>query len=140
MGRLLSGAAPNDCEQLQLGHLALVPPTHPRHLRAVMHVQQRIEELYAERFGSPPERIQRITGDGSARLYWRLQAPDRDSVVGAFGPEYEENDAFLSFSRAFRDLGLPVPKIYAQDLASRIWLLEDLGDSTLFDLILEARP
>jgi aminoglycoside/choline kinase family phosphotransferase len=104
-----------------------------------MEAQQRIEELYAERFGSPPAGVERLTGDGSARLYWRLRSPDRDPVLGAFGPEDEENEAFLAFSDTFRELGLPVPEIYARDLASRVWLLEDLGDSTLFDLILEAR-
>ncbi len=60
-------------------------------------------------------------------------------AVGAHGPDAAENRAFLAFSRTFRSLGLPVPKIYASDEESGVWLLEDLGDTTLFDLIKEAR-
>src|SRR5262249_3122807 len=54
------------------------------------------------------------------------------SVIGAHGPEPEENRAFLSFSRALRAAGLPVPEIHAADEGQRIWLEEDLGDTTLF--------
>ncbi len=50
-------------------------------------------------------------------------------------PVREENLAFLEFSRHFRRHGLPVPEIYAEDLASGAYLEEDLGDTTLFDFL-----
>ena len=47
----------------------------------------------------------------------------------------EENVAFLEFSRHFRSRNLPVPKIYAEDLAHGAYLEEDLGDTTLFEFL-----
>src|SRR2546422_6930326 len=36
-------------------------------------------------------------------------------------------------SRHFRRHGLPVPEIYAEDLSHGAYLLEDLGDTSLFE-------
>ncbi len=51
----------------------------------------------------------------------------------------EENVAFLEFSRHFRRHGLPVPEIYAEDLAQGAYLEEDLGNTTLFDFLFAHR-
>lgn len=96
-------------------------------------------ELFADRYGAPPARSEPVSADGSARRYWRLWSPAGEAVIGAYGPEAEENRAFLSFSRTFRKLGLPVPDIYAADETAGVWLEEDLGDHTLFDLLTAAR-
>jgi len=60
-------------------------------------------------------------------------------VVGAHGPDADENRAFLAYSRALRGAGLPVPEIYAADEGLGIWLEQDLGDTTLFDALSAAR-
>ncbi|MDX1577101.1 MAG: RNase adapter RapZ [Gemmatimonadota bacterium] len=80
-----------------------------------------------------------MAGDGSGRRYWRLVAADGTTAVGAHGPDREENRAFLSFSRTFRQIDLPVPEVYEADRDAGVWLLEDLGDTTLFDAIKDAR-
>ncbi len=51
----------------------------------------------------------------------------------------EENVAFLEFSRHFRRHGLPVPEIYAEDLAHGAYLEQDLGDTTLFEFLSQHR-
>ncbi|MCG8468231.1 MAG: phosphotransferase [Gemmatimonadetes bacterium] len=89
--------------------------------------------------GAAATDVSPVAGDGSARRYWRLAAEDGTSALAAHGPDREENRAFLSFSRTFRELGLPVPEIYAADEEAGVWLLEDLGDTTLFDTIVAAR-
>ncbi len=99
----------------------------------------RASRLFRERFGASPVEVAPVAGDGSARRYWRLTGPDGRSAVAAYGPDREENRAFLSFSRTFRELDLPVPEIYAADEEAGIWLLEDLGDTTLFDALRAAR-
>ncbi len=95
--------------------------------------------MYERRFGGPPASIQTVAADGSHRSYWRLTGADGESVIGALGPEPEENRAFLSFSRAFRGIGLPVPEIHAADEPAGAWLMEDLGDTTLFHALSAAR-
>ena len=99
----------------------------------------RASALFAEWHGGWPADIGPVAADGSARSYWRLTAADGVSAVGAHSPDREENRAFLSYSRTFRDLGLPVPEVYRADEKAGVWLLEDLGDTTLFDMIREAR-
>ncbi|MGH7551094.1 MAG: RapZ C-terminal domain-containing protein [Gemmatimonadota bacterium] len=95
--------------------------------------------LYRERYGAAPTAVLELPGDGSTRTYRRLVGADGATVIGAFGPDHEENRAFLSYSRALRGAGLPVPEVYADDEESGVWLLEDLGDTTLFDALQEER-
>jgi aminoglycoside/choline kinase family phosphotransferase len=99
----------------------------------------RIIRLFRSHFGSDPVTVTALAGDGSARTYLRLIGPDGRVVVGGYGPEREENRAFVAYARAFREAGLPVPDILAADLDSGVWLEEDLGDVTLFDALRAAR-
>ena len=101
-------------------------------------MHDRLIRLYRDTFGEPAS-IARVVADGSQRSYFRLTGPDGRTVIGAFGPDPEENRAFLSFSRSFRSIGLPVPEIHAADEAAGLWLAEDLGDTTLFAALSAAR-
>ncbi len=96
-------------------------------------------ELFAGWHGTPPSDVRPVPGDGSTRSYWRLVSADGTSAVGAHGPDRAENRAFLSYSKSLRQLDLPVPEVYGADEAAGVWLLEDLGDTTLFDRIKESR-
>ena len=95
-----------------------------------------LEQLFEEHFQSAANRISPIQGQlgGSGRNIIRL-ANDRFSAVGVVYGIREENAAFLSFSKHFRRHGLPVPEIYAEDLDRDAYLIEDLGDTTLFELL-----
>lgn len=102
-------------------------------------MQEQLTRLYRATFGAGPSAIERVVADGSQRSYYRLAGSPGPTVIGAFGPDPEENRAFLSYSRSFRELGLPVPEIYAADVRIGIWLAEDLGDTTLFAALTAAR-
>src|SRR5690606_8065183 len=95
--------------------------------------------LYSQRFGRPPRSILEVAGDGSNRSYYRLIGEDLRTAIGAVGPDREENRAFLSFTESFRSAGLPVPELYGVDESVGVWLEEDLGDTTLFNALVEAR-
>ncbi|MBW6535411.1 MAG: phosphotransferase [Mariniphaga sp.] len=75
---------------------------------------------------------------GSYREYCRLENSKR-SVIGAFNADVKENTAFLSFTSHFRKKGLPVPDIFAVSSDLNKYLLEDLGNVTLFDFLSETR-
>jgi len=98
-----------------------------------------ILRLYERHAGARPAAVVSLPGDGSRREYRRLVAPDGSTVIGAFGPDTDENRAFLSFTRAFRSIDLPVPRIHAADEEAGVWLEDDLGDTTLFDALSRAR-
>ena len=95
--------------------------------------------LYSQQFGRPPRSILEVAGDGSNRSYYRLVGDDLRTAIGAVGPDREENRAFISFTRSFREARLPVPELYGVDETVGVWLEEDLGDTTLFNALVEAR-
>ncbi|HTX65559.1 MAG TPA: RNase adapter RapZ [Opitutaceae bacterium] len=99
----------------------------------------RLTELFARRFGTPPAAVAPLPAHGSERRLFRLQAADGRTAIGAENRDADENAAFLGFSRYFRGAGLPVPEIYAEDPAAGVYLEEDLGDTTLFDLLQRER-
>ncbi|TFH64573.1 MAG: phosphotransferase enzyme family protein, partial [Gemmatimonadales bacterium] len=102
-------------------------------------MKERLIQLFADRMGHRPDAILEMGADGSTRQYFRLVWGDQETVVGAIGPDHEENRAFLSFASAFRQVGLPVPEIFAEDREAGVWLEEDLGDTTLFQALVAAR-
>jgi aminoglycoside/choline kinase family phosphotransferase len=95
-----------------------------------------LNNLFERHFHAPAERIKPLQGQlgGSGRAILRLSG-GAISAIGIVYPVREENVAFLEFSKHFRRHGLPVPEIYAEDLAHGAYLEEDLGDATLFDLV-----
>jgi aminoglycoside/choline kinase family phosphotransferase len=105
--------------------------------RTPIHV---LERLFEQRFHSAVVRVQPLQGQlgGSGRNIIRL-ADAGNSAVGILYNVHEENVAFLEFTRHFRRYGLPVPEIYATDLTHGAYLEEDLGDTTLFELLLKNR-
>lgn len=102
-------------------------------------MKDRLVSLAEERFGRRPDGIVDLAADGSTRQYFRLVWEGERTVIGALGPDHEENRAFLAFAGAFRGAGLPVPEVYAEDQEVGAWLLEDLGDTTLFKALSETR-
>ncbi len=102
-------------------------------------MKSKLLSLYQARFGTRPEAILDLRADGSNRSLFRLIGPDGSTTVGVWGPDHEENRAFISFSRSFAQAGLPVPQIHATDEDAGIYIEEDLGDTTLFSALVAAR-
>src|SRR5271169_3665010 len=99
-----------------------------------------LKNLFERHFRSPVERVQPLQGQlgGSGRKIIRLAA-EKISAIGILYNVREENVAFLEFSRHFRRHGLPVPEIYGEDLNQGAYLEEDLGDTSLFELLSKTR-
>jgi len=115
-------------------------PQLPKDWGAGLEFMDILKRLFEEYFRLPVENVEPLQGElgGSGRRIIRLRSGDR-SAVGILYGVHEENKAFLEFSRHFRRHGLPVPKIYAEDLGQGAYLEEDLGDITLFDFLSQSR-
>ena len=81
--------------------------------------------------GETPMGILPIAESGSARKYYRILTDDK-SLIGTFSNNIEENDAFLTFSKHFHDLGLNVPEVFAVNEEKTCYLQSDFGDDNLF--------
>src|SRR3954453_21388526 len=99
-----------------------------------------LQRLFEQHFHSPVDSVQPVQGDlgGSGRKIIRLTGKS-SSAIGILYGVREENVAFLEFSRHFRKHGLPVPEIYGEDLEHGAYLEQDLGDTSLFELLSQNR-
>lgn len=99
-----------------------------------------LKSLFERHFHAPVAQVHPLQGQlgGSGRTIVRLEGGNH-SAIGILYDVREENVAFLEFSRHFRRYGLPVPEIYADDLARGAYIEEDLGDTTLFEFLVENR-
>jgi aminoglycoside/choline kinase family phosphotransferase len=102
--------------------------SHTNHLRT----------LFERWSGEPVTGLAPLPPSGSDRRYYRISG-QKTTVLGAHNPDDKENRAFMAFSRHFHQQGLPVPQIYAEALDAQVYLLEDLGDTTLFGYLSSAR-
>ena len=94
--------------------------------------------MFEHHFQEKVETFSMLPPSGSYRQYCRLENGNR-SVIGAYNADVKENTAFLSFTNHFRQKGLPVPEIFAVSSDLKKYLLEDLGNLTLFDYLSETR-
>src|SRR5580765_6849802 len=99
-----------------------------------------LERLFEQHFHLPVESVQPLQGElgGSGRRIIRLTGKGKTAIGILYGVR-EENAAFLEFSRHFRRHGLPVPEIYGEDLDHGAYLEQDLGDTSLFELLSKNR-
>ena len=94
--------------------------------------------LYKQYIGREPENTVALSGSGSNRRYVRMSAEGR-SVMGVTGTDVQENTAFLTIARHFRQKGIPVPEVLAVSEDRMSYIQEDLGDELLSDVVAKAR-
>jgi len=88
------------------------------------------EKLPADTFSLTP-----LQGDASFRQYYRLQYEGNTYIAAHSPPTTENNPGFIKMSQAFSTLGLNVPKILRHDATEGFFLLTDLGNNVLFQLL-----
>jgi len=99
---------------------------------------ENLKILFKKTFNEDVETIENVRADGSNRQILRLISKNR-SVIGIWGPDKKENQAFVEFSKFFYSKNLPVPQIYAFDPEKHIYLETDLGNTTLFKQVKDLR-
>lgn len=99
-----------------------------------------LKRLFEQHFHVAVEQVQAVQGElgGSGRKIIRLTGKGTSAIGILYGVR-EENVAFLEFSRHFAKHGLPVPEIYGVDLDQGAYLEQDLGSTSLFELLSQQR-
>lgn len=96
--------------------------------------KSKLAVLFREWAGENEKDIHIFPSAGSNRKYYRFFSENK-TAIGAIGEDPRENLAFVEFSQFFRSKGLQVPEIYKTDLKEGIYLQEDIGDHSLFDMV-----
>lgn len=74
---------------------------------------------------------QPVSGDASFRRYFRVHRDGTGLIVMDAPPAHEDCRPFVAIARHWRDQGVAVPAIEAEDLVEGFLLLEDFGDTQL---------
>lgn len=99
---------------------------------------QDLKNLFQDHFMEEVVDVEFLPPSGSYREYVRLISFHFDAI-GTWNEDEKENLAFIEFSKVFYSAGINVPEIYGFDPAKRIYLQEDLGNTTLFDYLTRIR-
>lgn len=103
---------------------------------------EQLRKLYIKWAGVDPTAIDELPHSGSTRIYYRIHAPKGvtpETVIGAVGTSIEENHAFAYISKCFKQERLSVPEVYTISEDGLLYLQEDLGHQTLFQLLMKGR-
>ena len=100
--------------------------------------EQSIKNLFVNWAKEEVEKIEHLALSGSDRKYFRITSKTKQ-VLGVHNHDKKENIAFLNFTKHFKNKGLNVPEILAEDLENDIYLLQDLGNTTLFAFLSEEK-
>ena len=90
--------------------------------------------LFEEYTGCKNPTCEKLKGEGSNRIYYRISTPIT-SLIGVIGESIEENEAFFALAKHFESKGLPTPKLYSATKDHSRYLQEDLGDTSLYHYI-----
>jgi len=97
-------------------------------------IKYHLEQLFTEWANEKVIEFFELPKSGSDRQYFRIKGKSK-RAIGAYNSNKYENEAFISFAKTFFKNGLKVPEIYLFDKEKDIYLLEDLGEISLFSLL-----
>ena len=97
---------------------------------------QAVEQLFKSLAGQSPCEILALGAHGSNRRYWRVKG-DGVQYIAAWNEDVRENEAFFYYSKSLLQRGVHVPEVYAISDDRRCYLQQDLGDTTLYMMLLD---
>ncbi len=98
-------------------------------------MDNRLEKLFFQVTGHSVNSANQLTPAGSNRVYYRLYDSENNTLIGVEGTSVQENEAFFEISRHFFKQGLAVPQLIAVSDDKLVYLIQDLGDTSLFDYL-----
>ncbi|MEA3443733.1 MAG: phosphotransferase [Bacteroidota bacterium] len=98
------------------------------------NISGEIQKIVKQWSGNKTDKIEALPKSGSNRQYFRIHQ-NKDTAIVAYNPDKRENRAFVSFTKHFRSKGLNVPELLFDSEDGCFYILEDLGNKNLYDLI-----
>ena len=97
-----------------------------------------LKRLFESYTGQELSEKTELPTSGSHRRYYRLKGGNI-SIIGVLGTDKDENNAFITLSRHFKEKGINVPTVLAVADDGMSYIQEDLGDRMLFDQLSQGR-
>ena len=95
-----------------------------------------LNRLFPRQHSEQEIKIEPASADASFRRYFRVTLDNGETrIVMDAPPEHEDCRPFLHVATLFRDAGVHVPEVFAQDLAQGFLLLSDLGNTTYLNVL-----
>lgn len=95
-----------------------------------------LEKLFEDHFETKPESITALPVSGSDRRYYRIKAGEI-TAIGTYNSNSAENNSYFYFTDLFHKHEINVPEVYKVGKERRYYLQQDLGNTSLFDLLME---
>jgi aminoglycoside/choline kinase family phosphotransferase len=94
------------------------------------------ETLYEEHFGVKPSDVSALPASGSDRRYYRVTG-EKYTAIATINAHVAENNTYFYFTELFRKHKINVPEVYKISKDRKAYLQQDVGKTSLFDLLLE---
>lgn len=101
-----------------------------------MNHEEQLQLLFKNYFNESATFIEALPQAGSDRIYYLLQSTSF-SAIGCYGNDIKENQTFIHHAKHFKKLGINVPKIYGVSTDNLYYLQENLGSTSLYNIIKE---
>lgn len=102
--------------------------------KSAIEISAALEHLFEEHFEKKAESIEALAVSGSDRRYYRITAGDI-TAIGTYNTNVAENNTYFYFTELFRKHKVNVPQVYKISKDRRSYLQQDLGKTSLFDII-----
>ncbi len=96
-----------------------------------------VERLYEEHFGEVPKKTSALPVSGSDRRYFRITGNNDKTTIATINQNVAENNTYFYFTELFRKHGIHVPEVLRTSKDRRVYLQQDVGHTSLFDMLLE---
>jgi len=83
--------------------------------------------------------MEKLPQSGSSRIYFRITFEDTSTLIGVYNTDVKENIAFFALTKIFEKKGVSVPQLLAVDESQQYYLLNDLGNETLYSFLMAHR-
>ena len=104
--------------------------------KSVVQITAILEKLFEEHFEKTPETVEALAVSGSDRRYYRLTC-GKTTAIGTYNTNVAENNTYFYFTELFRKHQINIPEVYRTSKDRRAYLQQDLGKTSLFDLVIK---
>ena len=100
-----------------------------------MNRYKSLQQFLNPHFKEDEYQLAAITGDASFRRYFRVNSGDKSYIVMDSDPDKLDNTPYIELNKVFSQHGFKLPKILQADEKQGFFLLSDLGNTHLADLL-----